>query len=439
MAIEVVVGCQWGDEGKGKIVHFLAQGAAWVARFQGGANAGHTIWHGSRKLILHLVPSGILLPDVGGAIGNGVVCDPFALCEEIDLLAELGIDWRQRLRISPAAHVVTAVQRAVETLTAQDEAIGTTRRGIGPAYAEKAARTGLRIGDLLDGGALGARLAAQWERADALARGYGRSLVELCGAERSDLEAALREVGERIAPLVCDVSDLLLDADDRGQRVLCEGAQGAGLDIDHGTYPYVTSSNTTVGGACTGLGLPPQRIRRVYGIVKAYATRVGLGPFPSEMEPTFAERFRERAGEYGATTGRPRRCGWYDAVFARRTCRLNGVDQLIVTKLDVLTGIERLELVTGYQWPDASGRDARLEQRLAARSLEQARVETISLASWDEDLRAVREYDRLPQAARGYLERLADATQVPLGWVSVGPGRDQVLLGPGARRDGASR
>jgi adenylosuccinate synthase len=435
MAVDVVLGCQWGDEGKGKVVQLLAQTADWVARFQGGANAGHTLLLQGKRLILHQVPSGIVEARARCAIGNGVVLDPLALVREISELEAIGIDVRARLRISPFAHLVTPLHRAAETLTRQDHAIGTTGRGIGPAYAEKAARSGLRVEDLLSPAQLSGGLDGIWER---LRCAHGLSderLAYAAGSTRSDLQAALEEAGRVISPLICDVSALLLDADDRGERILAEGAQGALLDLDHGTYPFVTSSNTTIGGVCTGLGLPPQRIGRVVGVVKAYATRVGLGPFPTEMDSGIADGFRERAGEYGATTGRPRRCGWYDAVLAHRCCRLNGVTELFVTKLDVLAGIERLKIAHRYparatEPSLAPGDGIDPAGWISSRRMDGVQPEYAEFDGWKEDLSAVGDYAGLPGSTRAYVEALGRWTGVPLGGISIGPGRDQVLTPP---------
>jgi adenylosuccinate synthase len=420
MPIEVLVGCQWGDEGKGKIVDLLADGADWVARFQGGANAGHTVLVDGRAVVLHLVPSGILRPGVGCAIGNGVVLDPEALLEEIRGLEALGIDVRARLRLSPGAHLVTPLHRAVESLTAQDREIGTTGRGIGPAYTEKASRRGVRVEDLLDADGFPDRLQRLWNHFRALAGASESAFAAAAGGSLAAIAQRLLGCGAELAPLVCDVTDLLLEADDRGQRVLCEGAQGAWLDIDHGTYPFVTSSNTTSGGACTGLGIPPRRISKVIGIVKAYTTRVGLGPFPTEFSGEFADRFRERAGEYGATTRRPRRCGWFDAVLARRSCRVNGVDELIVTKLDVLSGLSPLQVGVAY----GEGGSARWA---SARGLAGVVPQYRELSGWPEDLGELRAWVALPRAPREYLAFLGSQVGVPVARVSVGPGRDQAF------------
>ena len=417
MSITAVVGCQWGDEGKGKIVDRLAQQADWVARFQGGANAGHTVFVGEKPAILHLVPSGILRPDVKCAIGNGVVLDPLALLSELKELEDLGIAWQGRLFISALAHIVTPLHTALEAHRQQDSAIGTTKRGIGPTYESKASRRGLRVEDFLNEGRFRERLQELWDDCDLI---MGGTLADATGlADCAALAAHLAAARRLIAPLVCDVSDLLLNADDAGERVLCEGAQGALLDIDHGTYPFVTSSNTTIGGVCTGLGLPPQRISKVYGIIKAYTTRVGHGPFPTEFHGAEAERFRQKAGEYGATTGRPRRCGWFDGVLARRCVRINGVDELIVTKLDVLGDMDPLRMAIAYAEGTATWSSGWI--------LGQATAEYKDMPGWGSDLSAIRDLKGLPAEAQSYLEAIEELAGAPVGLVSVGPGRDQVV------------
>ena len=405
MPITVVLGCQWGDEGKGKIVDLLAAESDWVARFQGGANAGHTIYAGGRKAILHQVPTGIFRPEVRCAIGNGVVLDPVALLEELRQLEELGVVWRSRLAISPRAHLVTALHKALEKAHGQDRSIGTTGRGIGPAYEDKVARRGLRAEMFADLPGLGARLREQWQECDLATAGRTAELTGLSGP--GALVDELSAAAAALAPLLADVTDLLLDADDAGARILCEGAQGTLLDIDHGTYPFVTSSNTSIGGVCTGLGLPPRRITRVLGVVKAYTTRVGLGPFPTEFPEKTGEEFRQRAGEFGATTGRPRRCGWFDAVQVRRSVRLNGVDELVVTKLDVLAGVDPVQLAIERNSLGEPG--------------------YVGLPGWPAIAAGASGLRDLPPEARAYLDRLAAEACAPVGLVSVGPERDQVL------------
>jgi adenylosuccinate synthase len=429
MAIEVVVGCQWGDEGKGKIVQLLASGKDWVVRFQGGANAGHTIFVGGQRIVLHQVPTGIVEPRTRCAIGGGVVLDPVALVEEIRALEEIGLEVRGRLRISAFTHLVTRLHKASEILEAQDVAIGTTRRGIGPTYAEKATRSGLRMEDA-SSAAWWEGLRAYWERLTRHAGADERKLAKAAGGTFEEVAAELETALRILEPMICDVTDLLLTEDDRGKRILCEGAQGALLDIDHGTYPYVTSSNTTVGGVCTGLGVPPKRIRRVFGVVKAYTTRVGLGPFPTEMDEPAVVRFREKAGEFGATTGRPRRCGWYDAVLASRACRINGVDDLVVTKLDILSGLEEVLLSVGY----AGRREGEATPGwLSTRTMQEIVPKYRAYAGWQEDLGLARTFAALPTQARAYVEALAAETGASLGIVSVGPGRDQILESPSGR------
>jgi adenylosuccinate synthase len=364
-------------------------------------------------------------PTVRCAIGNGVVLDPLALVEEFHLLEEHGISWGERLRISLAAHLVTPLHRAIEALDRQDLALGTTGRGIGPAYQDKVGRWGLRLEDLITPERFRERLREVWERA----------MVHLASGPQGvspglQFDALCRQYEiprKLLAPLAADVTDLLLSEDEAGARILCEGAQGALLDLDHGTYPYVTSSNTTAGGACTGLGIPPRRINRVIGVAKAYATRVGLGPFPTEFQGERADRFRARAGEYGATTGRPRRCGWFDAVLARRTCRINGVDELIVTKLDVLTGFEKLQVAVGYGWPGDGAVPVVHPGWPGGQALEAVEPQYRQLPGWTADLEQIGRWSDLPPEAQAYLDRLADELGVPVGSVSVGPGREQVL------------
>ena len=438
MACSVVVGCQWGDEGKGKIVDLLSADYDYVARFQGGANAGHTVYSDGRQFILHLVPTGILRPEVCCVLGNGMVIDPQALIEEIRALEAGGINCRARLRISALAHVVTPLHRARETLTAQDRTIGTTGRGIGPAYEDRASRYGLRCEDLIARDVLAQRFSAQWDRLEPLAAAAGTSVEETLGSRRESLIEELAQMGRELAPMLCDTSDLLLSADDRGERILCEGAQGMWLDVDHGTYPFVTSSHTTTGGACSGLGIPPQRITRVIGIVKAYTTRVGHGPFPTEFQGALAESFRQKANEYGATTRRPRRCGWYDALLSRRSVRLNGVDELVVTKLDVLSGLPDLKVAVRYAWsaatdeglgaPGGPGAASASGPWISGRSLERAQPEYVEHPGWAESIEQVRGVEELPLNARSYLELLEQQTGVRVGRVSIGPGREQTFV-----------
>jgi len=423
MPCTVVLGCQWGDEGKGKIVDLLAEKADWVARFQGGANAGHTVFYEDKEAILHLVPSGILRPKVKCAIGNGVVMDPLSLLAEIEQIEGMGIECRDRLRISSGAHLVTPLHRVIETFRHQDSAIGTTKRGIGPAYEDKSARRGLRGEDMIDQKRFQQRLAEQWEfTADLVGKSELKSIGNPQWESFQEMLEPLEQARRVIAPLICDVTDLLLSADDAGLSVLCEGAQGTWLDIDHGTYPYVTSSNTSVGGVCVGLGIPPKRISKVIGIVKAYTTRVGLGPFPTEFEGEEGDAFRKQAGEFGATTGRPRRCGWYDVPLARRSARINGVDELIVTKLDILSGISPLSMAIAYQEPETGA-----PRSVSSACLEGAKPEYVQMPGWNDDLTKICSAEEFPPNAQMYLERLSEATGAPIGLVSIGPRRGQVV------------
>jgi adenylosuccinate synthase len=423
MPCTVVLGCQWGDEGKGKIVDLLAEKADWVARFQGGANAGHTVYVDGKKAILHLIPTGILRPGVMCAIGNGVVMDPLSLLTEVRGVEAMPIPCRDRLRISTGVHLVTPLHGVVERFRQQDSAIGTTKRGIGPAYEDKAARRGLRGEDLIHPQRFRDRLYSQWDFVQAMIGDQKlQSIADPHWQRFEDLLALLEPARAELAPMVCDVTDLLLTADDEGKEILCEGAQGTWLDIDHGTYPFVTSSNTSVGGVCTGLGIPPKRITKVIGIVKAYTTRVGHGPFPTEFdEGPWAEKFRQQSGEFGATTGRPRRCGWFDAVLARRSVRINGVDELIVTKLDVLNGIDPLQIAVSYGNNGAEGINR------ASTDLEGVNPEFVQMPGWEADLSGSCTISEFPPEAHEYLNRLSEAVGAPIGLVSIGPGREQVV------------
>ena len=417
----VLVGAQWGDEGKGKIVDVLAERSDWVVRFQGGSNAGHTVIVGKRKHVLHLTPSGILHAEKRCVIGNGVVVDPLEMATEIEGLRGEGVECAGRLYLSSRAHLVLPHHRALdagrEERATAGGALGTTRRGIGPAYADKAARTGLRACALRS-----PRFAA--DAREALER--GNEALAAAGLPPLNMEtelARLTAAAAALAPYVTDTERLLNEAAARGESVLFEGAQGALLDLDFGTYPYVTSSNATAGGACVGTGLSPRRVDRVVGVLKAYTTRVGEGPFPTELTGALGERLRTAGGEYGATTGRPRRCGWFDAVLARYSAMVNGVDEWAVTKLDVLDGFETLRIATAYRLDgrplDAPPADAR----------DLARCEPVyeELPGWWGPLREARHPSDLPDHLRMYLARIEELTGVLVGMVSVGPDRCDTL------------
>jgi adenylosuccinate synthase len=414
-----VVGAQWGDEGKGKIVDVLAPHFSIVARYQGGHNAGHTVFTGGTRFVLHLVPSGILHPGIACVIGNGVVVDPRALFEEIETLARHGVEVDDRLRISNRAHVILPYHRDLDLFSEArrgDRSIGTTSRGIGPAYEDKIGRRGVRVGDLNDPSALTAEV-----------RDNVQARNRLVGGEALDWKRVLDDVlqyAERMRPWVCDTSLFLARAMAQGRAVLFEGAQGTMLDIDHGTYPFVTSSNATAGGVCTGLGVGPHAIDRVLGVAKAYTTRVGGGPLPTELSGPLAERLRESGQEYGASTGRPRRCGWYDAVTVRYAARINGLDALALTKLDVLDDLDEIKICTGYRW-----RGDVLDEfpsDLAVLATCEAVYET--LPGWKRSTRGVRSLADLPREARAYIARLEEASRVRAAIVSTGSDRDDTIF-----------
>ena len=419
MANTVLIGAQWGDEGKGKIVDVLARDADVVVRYQGGSNAGHTIEIGSERYVLHLVPSGILYPGKRCVIGHGLVVDPLALVQEIRDLEARGVTVRGRLEISDRAHIVGLWHRrldaAREGRAAAGTRIGTTQRGIGPAYADKANRVGLRLGDLLEPG---------WE--ESVRERLSEANVQAAGAEPLDAAQALsdlRAAGEALKPYIGDTVASLAADWRAGRSILFEGAQGTLLDIDLGTYPFVTSSNSTAGGACTGTGLPPRAIDRVVGVVKAYTTRVGEGPFTTELNDATGEHLRQRGREFGATTGRPRRCGWFDAVVARYAAQVSGVDAWAITKLDVLDEMETIRVCVGYT---CEGR--RHETMPAsARVLAACRPVYEDFPGWRCATSNVTQFEALPARARAYVDELCRLTGVPLGILSVGPRRDSTF------------
>ena len=417
-----IVGAQWGDEGKGKIVDLLTPSFSLVARYQGGHNAGHTVFVNGRKFVLHLIPSGILHPGVTCLIGNGVVIDPHALFAELDQLRDEGIDPTGRLFISSRAHLIVPYHRELEQV-AEDargaRRIGTTSRGIGPSYEDKVGRRGVRVGDLRDDSADGVLAGAI--QANVFSRNRAVSGVPL---NWQDVHATLLKTWPRLRPLVADVSILLDEAVREGRRVLFEGAQGTMLDIDHGTYPYVSSSNATVGGICAGLGIGPRAIGAVLGIVKAYTTRVGEGPLPTELTGTFGDALRESGQEYGASTGRPRRCGWFDAVVARYAARINGLEALALTKLDVLDGLSELKVCTGYRCDGKITTDFPADPAALARCV----PEYETLPGWSQPTAGLRSYEELPPEARNYIDRLERVTEVPVAIVSTGSDRHDTII-----------
>ena len=422
MPATIIVGLQWGDEGKGKATDLLAESVAMVVRYQGGDNAGHTIVLGDEVFKLHLVPSGVLYPHITPVIGNGVVVNPQTLLDEMAMLASRGIA-TANIRVGEAAHVImpyhVALDGAMEARLAGEE-IGTTRRGIGPAYADRAWRIGLRMADLLDPRALRTKLERILPEKNAV-------LVQTHGLEQfglEDLVARAADWGERLRPHIVDTTALVQDALSRGEHVLLEGAQGTLLDLDHGTYPYVTSSNPIAGGACTGGGVGPLQVAEVIGVMKAYATRVGSGPFPTELEDETGRHLLERGREFGTTTGRRRRCGWFDAVPLRHAVAVNSATSIMLNKLDILSGLPELRLCVAYRI------DGRVVDRLPSSPDLLARAEPVyeTFDGWDADLSGVRRADELPTAARRYVDVLEELAGVPIAIVSVGADRQATIL-----------
>ena len=420
----IVLGAQWGGEGKGKNVDFLSAGGRPFCRYHGGANAGHTVVHDGRKFVLHLLPAGVLWPQTVNVIGAGVVVDPVALMTEIEQVESAGISLENRFFVSHQAHLIMPYHKLLDQLNeAQSDRprIGTTGRGIGPAYVDKVARVGIRIVDLLDRDFVR-------EKIRTAVGDKNRLISKVFEAQQLDVEAIVEEYiafDKKIDPYVKDVSVLLSEAVAAGKKIILEGAQGTLLDVDMGTYPFVTSSNPTAGGACTGLGIGPRKIDRVIGIIKAYTTRVGEGPFPTELS-TADEGIglRERGDEYGATTGRPRRCGWFDGVVAKFAARVNSVDAWALTKLDVLTGINPLKICVGYE----DGVRAYKHFPSDSRILSRIRPVYEELPGWSEPLGEIRSFRELPKTAQDYLGFIQEFTEVPIAMISVGPSRHQTMV-----------
>ncbi|MCC6504870.1 MAG: adenylosuccinate synthase [Aquimonas sp.] len=419
----VVLGAQWGDEGKGKIVDLLTERVGGVVRFQGGHNAGHTLVIGGKKTVLHLIPSGILHPGVLCMIGNGVVLSPAALQKEIAELEATGLDVRSRLKISPATPLIMPYHIALDQArekAAGGKAIGTTGRGIGPAYEDKVARRGVRVADLHYPVELAEKLRNVLDY-------HNFVLTQYLGVEAVDFQKTLEEAlafGEYVDPMKADVAGLLHELRKQGKRVLFEGAQGSLLDIDHGTYPYVTSSNTTTGGALAGTGVGADAIDYVLGIAKAYATRVGGGPFPTELNDELGEDIRRRGQEFGATTGRPRRCGWIDIVALKRAVAINGINGLCVTKLDVLDGLPSLKMCIAYRYRGKETEYAPLD----AAGWNECEPVYLEFPGWTESTHGITEWDKLPPAARAYLRALEELVGCPLAMVSTGPDRNANII-----------
>jgi len=418
----VLLGAQWGDEGKGKATDLLGDKVKYVVRYQGGNNAGHTVVIGQEKYALHLLPSGILTPSCIPVIGNGVVIDPAVLLEEIRGLNERGVD-TSKLKISTNAHFITPYHRTIDKVTERflgKSKIGTTGRGIGPAYADKINRIGIRVQDLFDEPILRKKLeGALRDKNQVLIKVFNRKGIEVDEVLKEYLEYA-----EALRPYIVDSSLLLNDALGRGEVVLLEGSQGTLLDVDHGTYPFVTSSNPTAGGASTGSGIGPTKITRAIGIVKAYTTRVGSGPFPTELFDEDGEKLRSIGGEFGTTTGRSRRTGWYDALIARYAVRINGLTDFFLTKLDVLTGWEKIPVCVAYEI------DGKRVEELPASQSEFHRAKPIYeyLPGWSEDISQARSMKDLPENARSYVKFLEEVSNAPMSAIGVGPGRDQTVV-----------
>lgn len=429
MPVQIIVGAQWGDEGKGKIVDHLSEHVDIVARYQGGANAGHTVvvptkshdGSTSKEYVLHLIPSGIFHKHVTCVIGNGVVLDPVALMTEIAQLHELGIPVTGRLLISHNAHLIMPYHKLLDTIREQgDQKIGTTGRGIGPAYIDKYMRTGIRVVDLLDRDILCKKLKRNIEENNQL-------LSKLYHSKELDVGAIIHEYQEfdkKIDEYVTDTSLYLNNALRKKKKILAEGAQGALLDVDHGTYPFVTSSSPTSGGACTGLGVPPTSIDSVVGVVKAYSTRVGNGPFPTELENEIGERLRKTGGEYGATTGRPRRCGWLDFVSLRYSIRVNGIEKIAITKLDVLDDFDEIKVCTAYRVNGKKIQNFPTDLRTLGLVEPVYRV----FKGWKAKTSEIRSFSKLPVRAKAYLEAIAGGLGTNVWMVSVGARRDQTLI-----------
>jgi adenylosuccinate synthase len=425
MSVSIIVGAQWGDEGKGKIVDLLTKEADIVARYQGGANAGHTLVIDGKKYVLHLIPSGILHPTAQCVIGNGVVIDPVALMEEIRMLESYGINITGRLFISHRAHLIMPYHKlldAAQETSAKEggKAIGTTGRGIGPAYIDKASRAGIRIVDLLNRTTFAAKLRAKITEVNNI-------LHKLYDYEQLDAEKIADEYCQfdtQIDPFITDTTLFLHDAIAAGKNILLEGAQGALLDVDHGTYPFVTSSNPTSGGACTGLGVPPTAISRIIGVVKAYSTRVGNGPFPTELLDETGEELRKIGQEFGATTGRPRRCGWLDAFALRYSVMVNGISEIALTKMDVLDSFDEITICTGYNL------DGKVLKGIPADAATLERVQPVyeTVRGWKSSLEGIRTYEDLPQAAKDYIARIEQLCGARVTIVSTSPSREDTIL-----------
>lgn len=424
MSTLVVVGSQWGDEGKGKITDLLSEEADIIVRYQGGCNAGHTVVKGDKQFIFHLIPSGILHKGVKCLIGNGVVIDPESLLQEIENLKKKNIEIDDNLFIDFKAHVVLPYHKTldeIKELKRGEDKIGTTKRGIGPAYADKITRTGIRMIDLIDEKLLPKKLENNLNEKDAIfGKLYG---LKIFNQEKKDILKKHREYGQLLKKYVTDVSLYLNQAINEEKNILFEGAQGTLLDIDHGTFPYVTSSNPIAGGACIGTGVGPTKIDRVMGITKAYTTRVGRGPFPTEMQGKLEESTRQKGGEFGATTGRPRRCGWFDAVLVNYAVRINGMDSMVLTKIDVLSDFDKIKICTSYKYHGETIKEFPVNLEI----LENCIPVYEEMEGWKGDISQITKYEDLPQQLTAYIKRIEELVKTKVVIVSVGPKRSQTI------------
>ena len=420
----ILIGAQWGDEGKGKMIDLLAQDCDIVARFQGGNNAGHTVWVNNRKFVLHLIPSGILHPRKICVIGNGAVVDPEAIFEEIDMLKRNGVSVKGRLFISSQAHLIFPYHRLIDRLREErahpTTKIGTTKKGIGPCYGDKATRLGIRVADLMDPAYFRERLKSVLEEKNQILHRIYRHPGSSFGA----IYNQYCRFGRQLKPFVRDTTLYLYEAAQKRKSILFEGAQGTFLDVDHGTYPFVTSSNASVGGAISGTGVAPTLIDRVIGVVKAYTTRVGEGPFPTQFPPALMQHIQNKGEEFGSTTGRPRRCGWFDVVIARHASRINGLDEMAVMKLDVLSGLKRIKIGVAYRYRGKRYQNYPAETPV----LQKASVVYEEHPGWEEDISGVRRWKDLPANARRYLRRLEELVGVSIKTVSVGSEREETIF-----------
>lgn len=424
MSVRVVIGAQWGDEGKGKIVDLLSNKADFVVRYQGGANAGHTLKFDDKTVVLHLIPSGIFNGEADCVIGNGVVIDPIALVKEIDGIKEMGFSLEGRFFISQTAHVILPYHKLLDQLKEKrrgGDAIGTTGRGIGPAYVSKVSRIGIRMVDLLDKEALRVKVEQNLKDINfALKNLYDEPVLSA-----DDLMEELNHSIDTLAPFICNTTNLLHQGLENNKSLLLEGAQGCLLDVDHGTYPFVTSSSPTSGGACIGSGVPPTALTHVMGITKAYCTRVGNGPFPTELLGDKGDELREKGGEFGATTGRPRRCGWLDLVALKYACRINGINELTLTKMDVMDGFDSVDVCTGYKINGGEETDV---FPLSLDEIENIEPVYTSLKGWDKDISGMTEWSQLPDAAVSYIEFIEKYLGVKFTIISTGPKRTETIV-----------